>query len=137
MTEVAGMAIANTELQNPQVRAFGYNVELVYDQDSGSPATEYLAHQLFADDYPRNEGWHLEGGSAKLTFRSNGLSWIVTIEPRFNDANTKKVFLSMNLHRNEQRIPETDEIQNSLETTWDQATTFVKRLDESGRSEHR
>lgn len=132
LAEVAGLAIANTQLQDTHVRAFGYNVELIYDQDSGRPATEYLAHRLFPDDYPQNPGWDLTGGSAKLTFRSDGISWIVTIEPRFNDINTKNVFLGLNLHRNEQRIPETEEIRDSLETSWDQAIMFVKRIDDSG-----
>ena len=51
------------------------------------------------------------------------------LEPRFNEQDTTKIFLSINLHRNEQRLPDKNEIRDSLCETWDQVHEFAIRLD--------
>lgn len=48
LAEVAGHAIAKTDLLGRSPHAFGYNLELVYTQRSGQPAGRYLAERLFA-----------------------------------------------------------------------------------------
>lgn len=131
LAEVAGYAIAETDLGDRLPRAFGYNIELVYDQDSGLSAVQYLGDRLFAAEISGHEGWQLIGGAGRLIFDEGGKPRNITIEPRFDDRAPTKIFMSLNVHENEQRLPNEDEIRNSLEETWRQAHEFVERLDES------
>lgn len=130
LAEVAGYAIAKTDLGDRRPRAFGYNIELVYDQDSGLPAVRYLADRLFAPEISSNEGWRLIGGAGRLVFEDeDGKPRNITIEPRFDDRAPTKISMILNVHENEQRLPDAGEIKNSLEETWRQAHEFVNRLD--------
>ena len=131
LAEVAGYAIAKTDLGDQRPRAFGYNIELVYDQDSGLPAVQYLGERLFAAEISSNEGWKLIGGAGRLIFDEGGKLRNITIGPRFDDRAPTKISMSLNVHENERRLPDEDEIRNSLEETWRQAHEFVERLDES------
>ena len=131
LAEVANKAICFSNLDEHEIRAFGYNVDLVYQQDSGLSAAEYLSMRIFKGNLPRNEKWTLKGGSAKMTFGNGDRDLNVTIAPRFNDLGTDKVFLGVNLHSTEQRLPEKkDGVQYSLEEAWDEAEQFVRHLDE-------
>lgn len=130
LADVAGYAIAKTGLGDQRLRAFGYNIELVYDQDSGLPAVRYLADRLFAPEISRNEGWRLVGGAGRLVFDEGGKPRNITVEPRLNDPSTTKIFMSLNVHENDQRLPDAGEIKKSLEETWGQAHEFVNRLDD-------
>lgn len=132
LAEVAGHAIAKTDLQGRSPHAFGYNLELVYTQCSGQPAGRYLAERLFAPNLLGNEGEQLLGGTGRLTFQNGEKVWMVNLEPRFNEKDTAKVFLSLNLHQNEQRMPDENEIRASLHEIWKQARQFATRVDERG-----
>ena len=128
--EIAGLAISNsTDSSDVAPSAFGYNVEMVYDQDSGAPAFYYLASRLFKHSLPGVGGGLLVGGTGQLIFDENGRRWQVNVEPRFKDGATSRLFLSLNMHRNEQRLPEEDEIEASLDETWNKAWEFATRLD--------
>lgn len=129
LANVAGHAIAKTDLQGKSPRAFGFNLELVYDQTSEWPSVRYLAERLFSGVPPGNEGWQLFGGMGRLIFKDGDKFWTVKLEPRFNEHDTTKILLSINLHRNEQRLPDKGEIRDSLCETWDQAHEFAVRLD--------
>lgn len=126
LSEIADLAIKCTN-DTQQPRAFGFNVDLVFDQDSCAPALSYLGERLFKADLG-NEGWKLFGGSGKLTFADNNRRWMVTIEPRFGEEDASRVYFSLNLHHNESRLPTKDEIWDSLGEVWDQAYSFVQRL---------
>ena len=133
LAEIAGLAVANsgTELR-PQ--AFGYNVELVYLQDSELPASQYIAQRLFASDLPAVAESTVSGGAGTLSFVDGTTNWNFTIEPRFRDGKTEKVFLSLNMHREEKRMPSEHEIKDSLRRTWEEAMAFARRFDESENS---
>ena len=129
LAAVAGIAIVNTE-QVQEPRAFGYSIDLVYDQESENRAFRYLAHRLFAPKIPGNDDWRLVGGAGKLILETDGQLWNITVEPRFNNRDSSKIFLSMNLHKDEQYLPRSEEIKRSLQETWQQAHNFVHQLDE-------
>lgn len=128
--DIAGLALEKTG-SAVHARAFGYNVELVYVQDSGLPATEYLAQRLFAGALPTVGESQLSGGRGTLSFVDGTTHWNVSVESRFRNDKTAKVFLSLNMHANEQRVPSEDEIKASLRRTWKEAITFIERIDES------
>ena len=130
--EVAGKAIDNTNLAGQQTQAYGFNIELVIDQDSGEPAFEYLSRRLFNADPLRNEGWQFVGGAGRLIFDDSGRRWTINLEPRFNSETESRVFLNTNLHINEQITPNEATIRASLEEVWDKMELFARRLHEKG-----
>ena len=130
LAEVAGQAISNTSEEEQELRAFGFNIELVFDQDSDIPAFGYLSRRLFDVDGLGSEGWQFIGGAGKLIFNDGGRRWTIGLEPRFGDETESRVFLSINLHKAGQTLPVEDEIRDSLEEVWDKVHDFVQRLDE-------
>ena len=132
LAEVAGQAIDNTSEDEQVLRAFGFNIELVFDQDSDAPAYGYLSRRLFAVDGLGSEGWRFIGGAGKLIFEDGGQRWTVALEPRFGDETEARVFLSVNLHKARQSLPTEHEIRDAFQEVWDEVHDFVKRLDERG-----
>ena len=61
LAEVAALAIESTDLADGKPQAFGYNIEMVFNQDTGQSAIQYLGERLF--DYGRlgKEGWDRVG----------------------------------------------------------------------------
>ena len=133
LAEVAGKAISNTSGEEQDLRAFGFNIELVFDQDSDFPAFDYLSRRLFDVDGLGSEGWQFIGGAGKLIFGDGGRRWTFALEPRFGDETESRVFLSVNLHKARQSPPTVDEIRSSFEELWDEVYDFAQRLDEKGR----
>ena len=131
LAEVADYAVTNTGSGVQQLRAFGYNIEMVYDQDSEQTAYRYISERLFSGDILGEKGWHLAGGAATLIFEEDTKRWSIKFEPRFRDFAATKVFLGLNLHIAEQPMPSREEINSSLREAWRCAHDFVNRMDES------
>ena len=129
LSDVTKFAVDNTnlELQTPQ--AFGFNVELTYDQTSGLSAHQYLARRLFSPALSLGQHRRLVGGSGKLIFEADSCRWTFSVEPRFNEENTTKVFVTLNSHFGEGRVPNDGEILRALVDTWDRVHSFVVEID--------
>ncbi|MDE0068768.1 MAG: hypothetical protein OXO48_03575 [Caldilineaceae bacterium] len=132
LAEVANHALSLTQTKGSP-KSFGYNLELVYDQDSEDTALQHIGTRLFREDAFTPEGWELRGGGGRLVFDSSDERWTVQFEPRFNDMNSTRVFLSLNLHKQEERIPEPNEMLSDFNRVWSQSVDFVECLDK-GRS---
>ena len=130
LAEVSDLALRNTSVGEQKLRAFGFNIELVFDQDPDIPAFSYLAGRLFDVSALGSEGWQFIGGAGKLIFHDGERRWTIGLEPRFGDEAESRVFLSVNLHRAENDPPIESEIRDSLEEIWDEVHNFVQRLDE-------
>ena len=127
---VVNLAMVSSENGDRTPTAFGYNVEVVYNQHSGMPSLQYLGVCLFE---PRGFGrrdWRLVGGAGRVMFETANGRLTVQLEPRFGDAVTSQVFMSLNLHKAEQRIPNEGEVRSSLEEVWGYAYAFIAELDE-------
>lgn len=131
LAEVAGMAIANTDLNNQTPRALGYNIELAYEPESAGLAIKYLADRLFIPSLLQDGGWQLSGGAGQLFFQKDDQNWRVRLEPRFNDDTTTKVFASINLHRiaSDLALPTESSIRDSFQLLWGEAHQIVDLLD--------
>ena len=132
LAEVSCKAINNTNLEEQRIQGYGFNIELVFDQDSGDTAFEYLAKRLFGTEPLGNEGWRLIGGAGRLIFGESRRRWSISLEPRFNSETESRVFLNANLHISETALPKEVEIQASLEEIWDNVHRFVGQLDTAG-----
>ena len=128
LAEVAGHAVSQTD-SDSDAQSFGFNVEAIYETDSPVPASQYIAQRLHAGDLALTDDWTLEGGSTKLTFRSTGTLWTIRLESRFQELNTQKLFLGLNLHREEPRIPAQSEVAALLHEAWDTAHAFMNHFD--------
>lgn len=130
LSEIASLAIDSTRIMHA-TGALGYNIELVYIQDSGSPAATYIADRVFSA-FDRNEGWQIAGGRAAFRFTDEGGAiWNVVLEPRRGDYSTNKVFLSINLHADAAPVPDREAISKGLGAACEAALAFVRLLDGS------
>lgn len=125
----AALAIDLTDAKGPP-QAFGYNMELVFDQDSAQPARQYIGSRLFSRLPVANPGWDLVGGTGRMIFSDGTDQWTISAEPRFGDEATSRLFLSVNLHKYEQRFPSEDEMLASLEKIQRETLAFVNLWDE-------
>ena len=135
LAEVAWQAIASSSMAGRQPRAFGFNIEMIFDQDSGTPAFEYLSRRLFGEQPLESQGWQFVGGAGSLIFDDGGRRWTLKLEPRFNDQTESRVFLGVNLHMAGQSLPDEVGFEASLEASlreiWDKSLAVVQRLDET------
>ena len=127
------MAIERTNLDGQELRALGYNIELVCESDSKELAIEYLADHLFTPHILNDDESRLVGGAGRLFFEKSGRRWQTRLEPRFNDETTTKIFASLNLHHSEASLsfPTEDDIRDSLTLVWDEVHDLLIRLDGS------
>lgn len=131
LAEIAGHAIDLTDLEGQAPTAFGFNIELVYRQSEDKSSEKYIAERLFSHQRFGIEEWILVGGGGKLSFEANGARWNFTVEPRANDVSARRVYLSLNLHRDRQHVPNREEILSSLQEVWERSRDFAIQLDGS------
>ena len=129
LAKVIWHAIDESEIEDQQLRAYGFNIEIVFNQSSETPAFGYLSERLFDADPLGNEGWRLVGGAGRLIFQDGVRRWTVNMEPRFNNEEESRVFLGVNLHMNERNLPNETELITLLDELWDESHDFVERLD--------
>ena len=136
LAEVATLAADNSELGDALPTAHGYNVEMVYRLESGASAYAYLGQHLFGEgeDALAAPNWNAVGGAARKTYGSPEGRWEFTIEPRFRASDTDKVFLSLNLHKEQPGVPSQEIIATSLELVWNQARALMGRLGTRARA---
>lgn len=131
LADVVGLALKHTHLGNEDVpTAFGYNIELVYDQTTGRSALGYLGAGMFGRSGLTVPNWNLVGGAGRFVFDSQEGRWSIRVEPRFNDEESSRVYLSMNLHKAENRLPSLNEIRATFTDLWTKAQRFVRLFDE-------
>lgn len=129
LTEVAGFALNHSDLAGQATSAYGYNIEMVYDQSSQTPSFQYLGERLFGKSDFDDGDWRFIGGAGRLAFDSGDGRWQIKLEPRFNDMETSKAFMSLNMHRAEQRVPGAADFLSDLGRVWNQAHDFIQCLD--------
>lgn len=129
LTEVVTLAADSSELGDALPTAHGYNLEMVYRQDSGENAHRYLGQRLFGGDAFAAQGWSVDGGAGRLNYESPDGRWEFIVEPRFRARDTDKVFLLLNLHRELPGMPSREDIVASFKLLWDQAHELGHRID--------
>ncbi len=134
LAQIAALAIGSTSWADQTIQAFGYNVEMVFDQSSGQPSIRYIGERLFGQQSFGKVGWGLSGGTGQLIFIGDDSQWTITVRPQPGDVATTRVLLALNLHKDEQRLPDKNEIRTSLEEAWNEAVSFMNSLDERGTS---
>ena len=130
LAQVAHSAIKLSHLEDTNLKAFGYNIELVYEPTTSEPAILHLSRRLFRENLLRDIGAQLLGGSARLHFEKGGQRWTASFEPRLQDLTAAKVFSSFNVHHeNPDGQPTENDIRSSMERLWDEANEIVDLVD--------
>ena len=132
LAEITAIALGISGQTTGNAEAVGYNVELIFEQDSGQPAGRYLGERLFDYSALEKEAWPLLGGAGRIVFGSSQESRMFTADSRFGEDQTTRVFISANLHLAGARIPNEGEVRESLQTIWGDAHRFMERLDQKG-----
>ncbi len=130
LAEVTALALENTGSEGGMLQAVGFNIALVYDQDTHETAVRYLSERLFNKRLTTKIGLPTFGAEGRLTFISDEHLIGVTLQPRFSDATTTKVFMNLNLHCATQILPTQQEIEDSLRKALNNAVEFARRIDE-------
>ena len=129
LSEVAKLAIDRSNILNQQLRAFGFNIEVVYELPPGETASQFISSNIFTRDLFREAGFQLIGGAAKLQLIQNDNLWNIGVEPRLGDAAANRIFVSFNLHKDDNKIPSLSNIRGSLEEMWNQAHSIMNKFD--------
>ena len=130
LAEVAQLAIDKSDLSDQSPRAFGYMIELTFDQDSGQPAHRYLADRLFVPAFASVEDdWLLKGGEGALEYVNGNTRRLIDLEAQADDDYETRVLLRFSEHTAEHRVPDGDEMLSLLVAAWEKARDFVDRLD--------
>ncbi|MDE2786382.1 MAG: hypothetical protein OXL37_06930 [Chloroflexota bacterium] len=85
---------------------FGYNAEMVFDQDSNPTAFEFLGERLLRKERVAPPNRQFLGGACRMIIRDELGQWTYNLEPRFNDPQTPRVFVNVNLHNEQRPLPQ-------------------------------
>ncbi|MCY3923596.1 MAG: hypothetical protein OXG27_14550 [Chloroflexi bacterium] len=129
LAEAIGLALEITDPDQAQTYPVGYNIELVYGQDSEPLASAYLAQRLFRGLSAIGD-WNIAAGAGTLSFATDhGGTFNLTAEPRFREASTSRIFIGANLHRFETGALRDAEIDRHLSDALEKTQQFVELLD--------
>ena len=131
LVEVIDACMKSGGGEDAEITSFGFNISLVFRQDSGKTAFSYIAEKLFSFQLPGNENHPPLGGSGKIAFQLPEYRSTMTIEPRMNDASTQKVFLEINRHFENRNYPSGHNLLQEFESVWEEAESIVARIDEN------
>jgi hypothetical protein len=131
LSDVAGYAIEMSDIESQEQRAFGFNIEAVYELTSGEKAFQFISSRVFAPHLLRDAGYTLVGGSPRLRFLRGEQIWNITLEPRFGDPDSNRVFIRLNLHKDGSEIPSKDLIKESLREVWGQSHAIANSFNGS------
>ncbi len=112
--EVVGHALPSMNGLNETPYDFGYNVEMVFDQDQNPTAFGFLGQRLLRSEDATAPNREFLGGACRIIIRDELGQWTYTLEPRFNDPEAQRVFVSVNLHVAQRPLPTQDEVSDVI-----------------------
>ena len=139
LAEIASLAIqASDPTVRNSLRAYGYNMQVVFRLRGEERAIEYLGERLFSGQIAGSSGKTLIGGTASLILRSGAIQWTFAANPWPNgDPGADRVALSVNRHNETPvGIPSHENIVRDLLETWDEAKKFMTSLDTQSEGNH-
>ena len=127
-SDVIRYAIERSDTGRLSLRAYGFNIETVYDLEEGKTALEYFSTQVFRHSLLGGSAFQLIGGKPQLSMLRDGDLWHVNIEPRFGDPTSGRLFFNWNLHYQSTKLPSPHSVRASLDKLWDQVHNFVEEV---------
>lgn len=125
LAQIVRYALDVSETREQQIAAFGFNMQIVFAPGLEESAGRYIAERCSAETFD----WEPINGSTRLTFLIDGQNWTFELQPRpRDDSQSRRLYLAVNLHVGEHRIPEDDEISTSLVDLRDKAINFLNQF---------
>ena len=112
--QVVGHALTSMHGPNNTPYDFGHNVEMVFDQDQNPTAFEFLGQRLLKSENAMAPNREFLGGACRIIILDELGQWTYTLEPRFNDPEAQRVFISVNLHIAQRPLPTQDEVRDVI-----------------------
>ena len=132
LSALASISTSTLNILNQPIKAIGYNVDLVFEQNSGRTAERYLGGRLFKHNEFGGEEWPLWGGFGTMVFGNSRKRKSFCITPRLDDDKTTRVSVEANYHVGDGQIPRETEICESLATIWKDTLGIMELIDEEG-----
>ena len=129
---LANISTATLNFLNQPIEAIGYNVDLVFEQNSGRSAERYLGGRLFKHRELGGMEWPLWGGSGTMVFGNSRKRKSFNLAPRLEDDKTTRVLVEANYHVGDGIIPQETEISESLATIWRDTIGIMELIDAEG-----
>ena len=129
---LANISTATLNFLNQPIEAIGYNVDLVFEQNSGRSAERYLGGRLFKHRELGGKEWPLWGGFGTMVFGNSRKRKSFNVAPRLEDDKTTRVLVEANYHVGDGNIPQETEISESLATIWRDTIGIMELIDEEG-----
>ena len=126
---LARISNATLTLLDQPIEAIGYNVDLVFEQDSGRSAERYLGERLFRHGKLDGDDWPLWGGSGTMVFGSSRERKSFTVAPRLDDEKTTRVLVEANYHVVGGQTPLEAGMSESLAIVWKDAFRVMELVD--------
>lgn len=126
---LASISNATLVLLDQSIEAIGYNVDLVFEQNSGRSAERYLGERLFRHGRLDDDAWPLWGGSGTMVFGSSRERKSFTVAPRLDDEKTTRVLVEANYHVVDGPTPLEAGIGESLAIIWKDAFRVMELVD--------
>ena len=130
LAQVTESVLSNTDFTQQGVNAHGYNMIMEFDPGWNRPTIEYLGEHMFSPSPFSRDDWKHTGGYGSLVFEDNsGHRWTFLMEPRPRDnAESRKLYLKVNLHVPEPGLPELDSIESALNESLKRSVYLVEQL---------
>ena len=93
---------------------FGFNTEMVFDQDQCPTAFEFLGQRLIRSENATAPDRLFIGGTCRFIIRDELGQWTYNLEPRHNDPETSRIFVNVNLHHEQRPLPAQGEITTAI-----------------------
>ena len=130
LAEIVTHALINTDFEEQELSAYGYNMVIVFNPDWQQPAIQYLGEHLFSPTAYIKDGWQREGGYGSLLFTDDQKRrWTFLLEPRpRNNTTSKRLYIAVNLHIPDTEPPNQESISGALDESLRNSTDFVEQL---------
>ena len=108
---------------------FGYNAEMVFDQDYSPTAFEFLGERLLRHERVVPSHRQFLGGACRMVVLDDLGQWTYNFEPRFNDPQTQRVFINVNLHNEQRPLPNGTQVADAIVQIVEGVKDLMNRLD--------
>ncbi len=126
--EIIVAAVQYSSTSGRSVRAFGYNLEAVVRISPPETAAQFMTEHVIAGHSLTASGYEINSASVSMSCIRNGKLWNIKIEPRQGNANA--LFMSLNFHHDEKRIPPKKDIEEALHQIWNEVDVVVNSFQE-------
>ena len=126
--EIIVAAVQSSSTVGRSVRAFGYNLEAVVGLSPPETAAQFMTEHVVAGHSLSASGYEINNASVGMSCIRNGKLWNIKIEPRQDNPNA--LFMALNFHHTENRIPSKRDIVEALNEIWNQIDIVVNSFQE-------